>query len=312
MTKAHHQNQLIDRFLSLKQSHRNGNRAPHKPLLVLLALARLQSGAPRLLHFKDIKGQLEELLLRFDRPQKSGKVQPELPFWHLTEPGIWEFAEPAQIEELRAKRANRKPTRRDLERVDAAAGFPRQVFEQLSQSPALRQQLAARLLEAHFPASLHELILDAIGFEWEAVPERVWSARLRRDPAFRLAVLDAYEHACAICGFDARLAGVPLAIEAAHIRWHSHDGPDEVDNGLALCPIHHRALDAGGIGLDPQNCVLVSPAISGTGEVKRTLRNIAGKELRAPTPGHSPPAIQHVEWHTQQVFRAELLCPRSG
>ncbi|MCA9113795.1 MAG: HNH endonuclease, partial [Planctomycetaceae bacterium] len=66
--------------------------------------------------------------------------------------------------------------------------------------------------------------------------------RLRRDREFRNRVLTAYDHSCAVCGFDVRLGTVVLVVEAAHIQWHQANGPNEERNGLALCSLHHWAF----------------------------------------------------------------------
>ena len=52
-----------------------------------------------------------------------------------------------------------------------------------------------------------------------------------------------------------------MGLEAAHIRWFAYGGPDEADNGLALCSFHHHALDRGGITISPELRVLVSQHI---------------------------------------------------
>ena len=39
------------------------------------------------------------------------------------------------------------------------------------------------------------------------------------------------------------LGRYPVGIEAAHIRWHSQQGPDEITNALALCALHHTLFD---------------------------------------------------------------------
>ena len=65
------------------------------------------------------------------------------------------------------------------------------------------------------------------------------SASLKRDPKFRKLVMEAYEHRCAVCGLQLGL------VEAAHIvavKDSDRDG-DTVDNGIALCALHHAALD---------------------------------------------------------------------
>jgi len=60
-----------------------------------------------------------------------------------------------------------------------------------------------------------------------------------RDRKFSIAVLQVYDHKCAICGLQLHL------IEAARIVAVKDGGSDEVQNGLALCPNHHKAFDLG-------------------------------------------------------------------
>ncbi len=60
-----------------------------------------------------------------------------------------------------------------------------------------------------------------------------------RDQRFRSGVNHAYRGRCAFCGL-----GVGL-IEAAHIHGVKEGGPDEIDNGLCVCPTHHLAFDRG-------------------------------------------------------------------
>ena len=82
--------------------------------------------------------------------------------------------------------------------------------------------------------------------------------RQRRDPNFRANVLRAYEYRCAVCGFDVRLGPSPVALEAAHIKWHQAGGPDLEVNGLALCVLHQRLFDRGAFTLSKQLQIMVS------------------------------------------------------
>ena len=116
----------------------------------------------------------------------------------------------------------------------------------------LTNRVAMAILDAHFPTSLHEDIMDAVGLHWVAVTKR------RRDPQFRIDVLRVYEYRCAVCGYDGKLGSSQLALDAAHIKWHAAGGPDSVDIGLALCSIHHKALDSFAMGLDKDRRILVS------------------------------------------------------
>jgi hypothetical protein len=69
-----------------------------------------------------------------------------------------------------------------------------------------------------------------------------------RQHAFRVAVLSAQGGRCALCGLD-----VPVALEAAHVVPKEADGTDDPRNGLALCAVHHRMLDAHLVGIEPDS-----------------------------------------------------------
>ncbi|HMF08568.1 MAG TPA: hypothetical protein VKJ00_05490, partial [Thermoanaerobaculia bacterium] len=97
--------------------------------------------------------------------------------------------------------------------------------------------VASRILERHFPESLHPDILNAVGLSLE---ESV--TRRKRDPAFRQRVPRAYDYRCAVCGFDVRLGSVSIALDAAHIRWHQAGGPETESNGLASCVLRKRTV----------------------------------------------------------------------
>jgi putative restriction endonuclease len=64
---------LIDQFSGLTIWKAGGERAPHKPLLVLLALARLQQEDRRLLPFTEIEPELKKLLEDFG-PARKGHI----------------------------------------------------------------------------------------------------------------------------------------------------------------------------------------------------------------------------------------------
>jgi predicted restriction endonuclease len=54
--------------------------------------------------------------------------------------------------------------------------------------------------------------------------------------AFRAAVLEAYLAECCVCGFSLRWVDGLIAVDAAHIRWHAHGGPDNPGNEPRLAP----------------------------------------------------------------------------
>lgn len=287
---------------------RGGDRAPHKPLLLLWALGRVRQGAGRLASYEhDVEERLKELLTDFGPRRKV--LHPENPFWHLQTDDLWE------VDAALSFPPGRSPTRSDLVRRDASGGLPEPLHGLLQRDPELLRAATDLLLFGHFPESMHDAIRERVGLPRDltaAVREgRSLPRRPGRDPEFRDAVLRAYERRCAVCDFDLRIADTSFGIEAAHIMWHSHGGPPEVPNGLALCTFHHKAFDRGVIGLEPESGeyrVLVSNELSGQSQAFREVLDLRDRNLRPPQEEALKPDVEYVDWHRQQVFRG---APRS-
>jgi putative restriction endonuclease len=87
-----------------------------------------------------------------------------------------------------------------------------------------------------------------------------------REASFRRRVLNAYSHACAMCGIQLKL------IDAAHIiPVYDPQSTDETSNGICLCPLHHRAMDRVLIAVNPEYRILVNEA-----EIERLKRENLG------------------------------------
>ena len=120
----------------------------------------------------------------------------------------------------------------------------------------------------------------------------------------------AYEYRCAMCGYDGRLGGEAVGLDAAHVRWWAFEGPDTVDNALCLCSIHHKLLDRGVVGIDARNRVAVSARFVGRGPAAEALvLRLPGQALYEPQPGQPRPARGHVDWHQRQVFSGPARIP---
>jgi putative restriction endonuclease len=84
---------------------------------------------------------------------------------------------------------------------------------------------------------------------------------------FKLDVMRAYRHRCAICTLRER-----ELVQAAHILPDTDpEGIAAVVNGLALCAIHHLAFDRNLLGVDPTGVIHIAD---------RLLREIDGPMLR--------------------------------
>lgn len=284
---------LIEAFDNIRSFSRGGEPAPHKALLLLAALASVQRREPRLLLYSQLEPQLRDLLRQFGW---NSAPTPHYPFWRLRRDGMWEVPEEADL--LRLENASGDVPVTALRELSARGGFTEQVYRQLRRNPRLVNELAARVLERSFPPTLHESILDAVGFPWVAVPKR------RRDPKFREHILRVYERRCAVCGYDGRLGSSELGLDAAHVRWHAAGGPDDASNGIALCSYHHVALDRGALGISTDLKIQVSQDAVGTEEVQHVLHRFSGAPLRRPLAGATTLHEDFVNWHATYVFRA--------
>jgi putative restriction endonuclease len=90
--------EVLDAFENIRRAQRAGVYAPHKPLLILLALARVQRGEPRLVEFTGVDAPLKQLLEEFG-PSSAAKSR-HYPFWHLATDGngaLWELSGPREV-----------------------------------------------------------------------------------------------------------------------------------------------------------------------------------------------------------------------
>lgn len=74
-----HPDEIRRRVDAINVWKRGDQRAPHKPLLLLLALAKLSRGEPRLIPYVEIDPKLTELLREFGPVRKA--YHSEYPFW---------------------------------------------------------------------------------------------------------------------------------------------------------------------------------------------------------------------------------------
>jgi putative restriction endonuclease len=295
--------EVLARLASLRQNQYRGRRAPHKPLLVLLALGRLANRGSSELPWSEAESQLAELIAEFGPASKTGRAQSAAyPFTHLRSDGVWTLSRDVPMDRIGPLAAD-----------DVVGRLEVSLETALHRDPRLLQSAARALVDSHFPVTVAPDVLTAVGLDpdevlrvAEAVPEPDSTAPRRRDPAWRAAVLQAWDRQCAFCGYDGQLGAASVGIDAAHIRWFAFDGPDSLDNGLALCVLHHKLFDLGALGLDPSLRIDVSTVFTARTSAGQAVYDLHGRDLR-PRPGTAVPAAEHVSWHRREVFKGEPL-----
>lgn len=135
--------------------------------------------------------------------------------------------------------------------------------------------------------------------------ERRYYTRLTRQrlhqAAFRVNVLSAYREACAMC----QLKHVEL-LDAAHIVSDALGGAPVVQNGLALCKIHHAAFDHQIIGLRPDYVVEVREDVLDEIDgpmLRHGLQEMHGRSIVLPRNVEHRPSSTYVE-QRYEAFRS--------
>lgn len=305
---------IVERFQELRLWSNNDRRAPHKPLLALWAIGRCLSGANQMAPFSLVDQELGKLLAAFGPQRKT--THTEFPFWRMCNDGIWKLDRPESVTTTKSGDAHKS----SLLKGNVHGGLLDEYYAAFRENREVALQVADMLIDAHFPSSYRDDILRATGIVESGreapraqlevrddVDEYQIARRRKRHPEFRWAVLSAYRDQCAVCGLDIRLAGQPIAVEAAHIHWLKDAGPWDVRNGLALCVLHHRLFDRGAFTVMRDYRVVVANQVGGFGSQDALVR-FNGQPLQiVPTHHDLRPGGQYLRWHAREVFRAPAL-----
>jgi putative restriction endonuclease len=292
---------VLEMFSSLRQHQHEGKRSPHKPLLVLTALGRLVSTGESTTPFSEVEAQLASLISTYGPPSRtSAASSAAYPFTRLRSDNVWQLSADVAMDNVGPLREH-----------DVSGRFTPEVEAALRSSPELVSRLARMLVESQFPETLAPEILLQAGLDSEAVlgaPTTLTrpSDVRRRSIAWVQQILTAWDRMCAFCGYDGQLGDSVAGIEAAHVRWFNLGGPDDPDNGLALCSLHHKLFDRGALGLDERNRVKVSGLFVGRTPAAQIVYELHGAELE-PRLGTVLPSAQYVAWHNREVFKGQPL-----
>jgi putative restriction endonuclease len=161
--------------------------------------------------------------------------------------------------------------------------------------------LREAIISRYFPEKHDQLA--AIAGETSTPPAE---AALREEPpgrdgAFRSTILELYDHTCAACGLRIKLSDGFSLMDAAHIIPFGISRNDRPDNGLALCPNHHRAMDELLIAPCPHpelkaGIWRLSPRVDERRDSRKDLTSLSGKPVLEPTEEKFLPALESLRW----------------
>jgi len=117
--------------------------------------------------------------------------------------------------------------------------------------------------------------------------------------AFRVAVTEAYDRACAVTGEHS----LP-ALEAAHIKPFALEGPHTVRNGVLLRSDLHRLFDRGYLTVTPEYRLEVSKRLKEHFSNGKSYYPLHGSSVTVPEAVQNRPDPELLRWHNENQFRA--------
>ncbi|MNL34179.1 hypothetical protein D3C87_1561390 [compost metagenome] len=140
-------------------------------------------------------------------------------------------------------------------------------------------------------------------FVFEQERERIaaMTTRTLRDRVFRRVVLSAYDERCAVTGLKLINGGGRAEVAAAHIRPVEHNGPDIINNGVALSGTAHWMFDRGLITFSDDLDIVISRQVNDRDGVE-SLINRTGR-LIGPLIERNRPHPAFLAWHRENCFK---------
>jgi len=293
------QSKLLKKLANLRVDRSKGV-APHKPLLLLVVLELAKSGQLS----DSILTLTPDLAFRFSvywsivAHRRTQPPDVRLPFHHLHSSKLW-----TPIAADGSESAHRDET--------VAVKLSDDFFTALSSSE-FRQHAGYTLISNYFePAeqvALYELagitppenasLLTELGKQ--ADKEAKSKGRTAR---FRVDVVAAYCHTCALTGYRITTITGHSIVDAAHIHQYARSRNNDPENGIALCKNAHWLFDLGLWSVDDDFCVIVANgAFIESHPTQNSLVSLRGNRITLPSDSRFWPSRKHLEWHRLNRF----------
>lgn len=288
------------KLLTTLRVDRSKGVAPHKPLLLLVVLELARAD-----ELKEPQLRLTpELAFRFSvywsivAHRRSQRPDVRLPFHHMGSSKLWT---PLNAEGV-------KSSHREL---TTSIAFSPEFFEALK-CAEFRAEAARVLISNYFEHGEQVALYEMAGVE---PPSSTQSANLYEDEAdlesrargrsarFRVDVVAAYCHTCALTGYRITTVSGHSIVDAAHIHQFADSRNDDPKNGLALCKNAHWLFDLGLWSIDDDYRVIVATELFIEAcPTQEPLLDMVGKQLLLPRDQQLWPSLKNIAWHRRERF----------
>ncbi len=298
----------LSKFKQLNVNRSGGHNSPHKPCMLLAVLELAEAG-----HLIENRIRFDDVLVTryatyFNIVKTTvDNLNPWMPFFHLRRERFWHHqALPGREAVLAALTTATK--RKDIEDNIDYVHLDRDMY-QLLLDVGTRRSLLEQLVLYWFPEHQAQLFVqarvatDEAQLRIEPPKEMKDSAgnRVSRSAAFRRLVTEAYGFRCAATGWRVVLPDYSVLVEAAHIVPFSETQDDRPQNGIALTPNFHWAMDRNIIAPGPDLKWHVSRSLDDRIADNEPLVAINGRALLLPEDPRFQPDPRALEWRRAQL-----------
>lgn len=290
---------IIKKLAKLRVDRSKGV-APHKQLLLLVVIELANSG---LLADTDLR-LTPELAFRFSvfwsvvAHRRSQPPDVRLPFHHIGSSKLWTpLTSSGVVSEHRDTTVMVRLADSFVDAIDSPGFRQAATYTLVSNYFEAAEQLSLfELLGLHIPENVDEL--DALAIEAQT------NARARgRSARFRVDVVAAYCHTCALTGYRITTINGNSIVDAAHIHQFANSRNDDPKNGIALCKNAHWLFDLGLWSIDDDYCVIVAEeAFDEANPTQESLTSMAGNRLILPRDEKLWPSRKALKWHRRHCF----------
>ncbi len=287
--------------------------APHKPFLLLSVMDHITQGVITENFIEPTLDLVDTFNTYWSSimPMEMRTGSMAYPFSRLSNDGVWDLvAAPGESINIDSITSMRKL-------IDTCIGarFPEELF-QFMMLPKAREGLRTVLINTYFMQSIRSEVLNCGVINQKAYdysksvlvkekqPEFGKSVdKPIRDQGFRRAIVNLYEHRCAICGIRIRTIEGHTVVEAAHIKPWSISFDDSSTNGMALCKLCHWTYDKGLVAVDQNFEVKVSKQIKTDKNLLGHVLTLSGRSIFTPENKVHWPSSSNLEWHLSNRFK---------
>ncbi len=294
-----------DAFCQLRVDRAGNQFSPHKPCMLLAVVELFESGKypANVIRFDDV---LLSRYAEYFEIVKTGKdrLNPWMPFFHLRSADFWQLVplpgRQPMIEAL-SKASKKSHIADNIDHVRLENDLVTFLSEASSRH-ALRETIIrhwfpnhAEQLRGQVEISKCEKALDA------GQPMTQKCEVSYRTMAFRRLVREAYEFRCAASGWRIILPDYRVLVEAAHIVPFGETQDDRPQNGIALTPNFHWAMDRNIIAPGPDMQWHVAKTLDVRIADHQPLLELKGKPLLLPRDRKFYPDRDALKWRLDRL-----------